>query len=168
MKFHCWKRCSRCKMEPSFIAQKRESVFLLKSCRFLFVFVFFLFLCNFCFMMVFLAMFLRLQCFIGNVRFCFLWYRRRWITSVMRSFLFFWLLEINVIWPLALFIVESRSRLRAMLRLAVSVLQAPISQFKMASFSIFRLLFVWIFLVVVGRILLLMLMCCGHAATHPV
>ena len=85
---------------------------------------------------------------------------------MMRSLLFFWLLKINVVLSLALFVIESRSRLRTMLRLAVSVLQAPISEFEMASLSIIRL-FVRILLVVVGRIPLLMLMSCRHATTHP-
>lgn len=57
-------------------------------------------------------------------------------TSVMLSFLFLRLLEINIVGFLTLFIVQAWAHLRAVLRFTISIFQAPVSELKMTPLSV--------------------------------
>ena len=68
---------------------------------------------------------------------------------MVRALLLLWLLEINIVCSLALFIVQAGTCLSTVLRLAVRVLQTPVSELKVAPFSVLTLAIIHLMFIMV-------------------
>jgi hypothetical protein len=83
------------------------------------------------------AFFMSLLLWVGNM-----WLScRQWVTSVMSSLFLGRYYEVNIVSGLAFFVIFTGTHLGAFLRLAVSILQAPVPNFEMTPCCVLLLIF---------------------------